>query len=344
MKAVPADARPPAPTGDPLRPALGCVTPAETVAALSEPDRRRRVVWLINQAHRILNHALTRHSGNHEITATCLLWSGGRDSNTLAHLMRTRVTHAVHANTGIGIDATREFVRDTGRPLGTAADRKTPATRQHLPRTRPRPRIPRPRPPPQDVPTAQRTLLPRRPHRPDPRPPPPAHRVPRRPPPRRIPTSCHRPIARTHRLHHLGLPTGRVNHAGPQHLPHPAPRRPPQPRHRPTPLLRRMPLRRLRPPRRTRRDPLLVPRHRRPHRPTRHRRHRRGNQRPLPPVGLGRTPPPPPARRPHRTTLRKLRTAQLHHVGQGDLTTPGATSGPCPIIHLIRGERHARLT
>lgn len=116
----------PAPTGDPLRPALGCVTPAETVAALSVPDRRRRVVWLINQAHRILNQALTRHGGNHEITATCLLWSGGRDSNTLAHLMRTHVTHAVHANTGIGIDATREFVRDTCRHWGLPLIEKHP--------------------------------------------------------------------------------------------------------------------------------------------------------------------------------------------------------------------------
>jgi hypothetical protein len=41
------------------------------------------------------------------------LFSGGNDSTVLAHLFRDDATHAIHANTTIGIEATRQFVRDT---------------------------------------------------------------------------------------------------------------------------------------------------------------------------------------------------------------------------------------
>jgi 3'-phosphoadenosine 5'-phosphosulfate sulfotransferase (PAPS reductase)/FAD synthetase len=43
----------------------------------------------------------------------CILFSGGNDSTVLAHMMRHRAQYAIHANTTIGIEATRQFVRDT---------------------------------------------------------------------------------------------------------------------------------------------------------------------------------------------------------------------------------------
>lgn len=49
----------------------------------------------------------------HELAGTVILYSGGNDSTTLAHLFRNQATHAAHANTGIGIERTRQFVRNT---------------------------------------------------------------------------------------------------------------------------------------------------------------------------------------------------------------------------------------
>lgn len=50
---------------------------------------------------------------HHSLTAIAVLFSGGNDSTVLAHMFKDVATHAVHANTGIGIEATRQFVRDT---------------------------------------------------------------------------------------------------------------------------------------------------------------------------------------------------------------------------------------
>lgn len=97
--------------GDPLRPGLDTVAPAEMIAELSREDRERRVQALADLSERIVEDALAVYFQRHELTATCLLWSGGNDSNVLAHLMRHRATQVVHANTGIGIEATREHVR-----------------------------------------------------------------------------------------------------------------------------------------------------------------------------------------------------------------------------------------
>jgi 3'-phosphoadenosine 5'-phosphosulfate sulfotransferase (PAPS reductase)/FAD synthetase len=113
-------------SGDPIHPDLDHVTPPQIVALLSPADRRRRVSALINQADAILADALDTHTGGKTIAATCLLWSGGNDSNTLAHLMRRHVTHVVHANTGIGIEATRQHVRDTAAAWGLPLIEKHP--------------------------------------------------------------------------------------------------------------------------------------------------------------------------------------------------------------------------
>ncbi|GGM78323.1 hypothetical protein GCM10012275_56220 [Longimycelium tulufanense] len=57
-----------------------------------------------------------------------MLFSGGNDSTVLTHLMRQRATHAIHANTGIGIEQTRQFVRDTCRAWGLPLIEKRPPT------------------------------------------------------------------------------------------------------------------------------------------------------------------------------------------------------------------------
>ncbi|MBE1580494.1 phosphoadenosine phosphosulfate reductase family protein [Amycolatopsis roodepoortensis] len=113
--------------GDATRPGRHTISPAELVAGLSRRDRERRVRALVDQAHEIVDEALHTHFVAHELTASCLMWSGGNDSNVLAHLMRGRVSHAVHANTGIGIEATRQHVRDTCRQWKLPLIEKAPA-------------------------------------------------------------------------------------------------------------------------------------------------------------------------------------------------------------------------
>ena len=99
--------------GDPLRPDTETPTPVSIVATLTRPEREQRVRHLMRQAHGILTDAMAQWENGRERVATCLLFSGGNDSTVLAHLMRKRVSHAIHANTTIGIEETRQFVRDT---------------------------------------------------------------------------------------------------------------------------------------------------------------------------------------------------------------------------------------
>lgn len=113
-------------SGDPLAPDLETVTPIEIVAALSPEERQQRVVHLTAQAWDIIRLAQEAHLGKRQLVARCLLWSGGKDSNTLAHLMRNYATHVIHANTGIGIEATRQFVRDTAAEWSLPLIEKSP--------------------------------------------------------------------------------------------------------------------------------------------------------------------------------------------------------------------------
>lgn len=77
---------------------------------------RRRVVHVplsldevVGRSHRLV----TRVQNEHKPVATLCLFSGGRDSTNLLHLMRDRIDAVVHINTGIGIEDTRIFVRKT---------------------------------------------------------------------------------------------------------------------------------------------------------------------------------------------------------------------------------------
>lgn len=107
--------------GDPLRPDLASPTPSSIVAELSPRDRRLRVERLAAQSHEIVDSALEAHLEGRSLAGVVALFSGGGDSTVLTHLMRDRATHAAHANTTIGIEETRQFVRDTcaawGLPL-----------------------------------------------------------------------------------------------------------------------------------------------------------------------------------------------------------------------------------
>lgn len=69
----------------------------------------------VDEAFKIYDDAIEEHftSTGHRLAAVCLLFSGGNDSTTLAHLFRNEADYAVHVNTGIGIEKTRDFVRDT---------------------------------------------------------------------------------------------------------------------------------------------------------------------------------------------------------------------------------------
>lgn len=98
----------------------------DTVARLTRPEREERVRRLIGYSQWLLMRAMIKHSGNRVITDTAVLYSGGNDSTTLAHLFRAQASVAIHANTGIGIRETREFVRRTCDTWGLPLIEKTP--------------------------------------------------------------------------------------------------------------------------------------------------------------------------------------------------------------------------
>lgn len=89
-----------------------------TIESLAPAQREKRVLSLIEDANRIIDEALEAHLQDHKLMATCILFSGGNDSTVLAHLFRQRATHAIHCNTTIGIEQTRQFVRDTCKEWG----------------------------------------------------------------------------------------------------------------------------------------------------------------------------------------------------------------------------------
>ena len=74
-----------------------------------------RIATLEADAHTLVDQAIEREitSTGRDVAGIVTLFSGGNDSTTLAHLFRNRATHAAHANTGIGIEQTRQYVRDT---------------------------------------------------------------------------------------------------------------------------------------------------------------------------------------------------------------------------------------
>jgi 3'-phosphoadenosine 5'-phosphosulfate sulfotransferase (PAPS reductase)/FAD synthetase len=95
----------------------------QDVQSLSKQDRLKRMHLLLEEAHNLLDEGIRTMitEENRKVAGICVLYSGGNDSTCLAHMFKNRVDYAVHANTTIGIEQTRQFVRDTcsdwGLPL-----------------------------------------------------------------------------------------------------------------------------------------------------------------------------------------------------------------------------------
>jgi len=104
------------------------------VARLTRPEREARVIRLVSESARILDEAIEEHivSAGKQVAAVVTLFSGGNDSTVLAHLFKDVVTHAAHANTTIGIEKTRDFVRNVCEEWGLPLiERKPPRSSDH---------------------------------------------------------------------------------------------------------------------------------------------------------------------------------------------------------------------
>ncbi|MDP9611527.1 phosphoadenosine phosphosulfate reductase family protein [Streptomyces demainii] len=101
---------------------------ASLVSGRSRKADEERIAALTTQAHAILDQAIEREvlADNRTVAGVVILFSGGNDSTTLAHLFKDRATHAAHANTGIGIEQTRQYVRDTCAAWGLPLIEKYP--------------------------------------------------------------------------------------------------------------------------------------------------------------------------------------------------------------------------
>ena len=64
---------------------------------------------VMGESHALLTSVAVEHLPE----AILGLYSGGNDSTILIHLLRDRLDAVAHINTGIGIEETRQFVRDT---------------------------------------------------------------------------------------------------------------------------------------------------------------------------------------------------------------------------------------
>lgn len=106
----------------------GLVATADSVARLGRAAREERVLRLVDLAHDLLDDGISTHvtTPGKRLAGVALLYSGGNDSTVLAHLMKSRATHAIHANTGIGVEATRVFVRETCATWGLPLLEKSP--------------------------------------------------------------------------------------------------------------------------------------------------------------------------------------------------------------------------
>lgn len=90
------------------------------VARLNRRQREQRVADLIAESGLILDAAI-RHlvkADGKELAAVVGMFSGGNDSTTVVHMHRDRLTHVGMANTLVGVEETRQYVRDTTASFG----------------------------------------------------------------------------------------------------------------------------------------------------------------------------------------------------------------------------------
>lgn len=95
--------------------------------------RERRLDVLLASVPRIIDRAIAKHItgetdryGPRTLAGVVTMFSGGNDSIVLAHIMRTMTDYYGHANTEIGIDDTRDFVRTTSAQWGVPLLERTP--------------------------------------------------------------------------------------------------------------------------------------------------------------------------------------------------------------------------
>lgn len=108
------------------RAALALRMKPEDVARLTRPQREERVRRLIGYSDWLVHRAVVKYFVKHRVAGEAILYSGGNDSTTLVHLYKGRATAAIHANTGIGIEKTRQFVRETCASWGLPLIEKSP--------------------------------------------------------------------------------------------------------------------------------------------------------------------------------------------------------------------------
>jgi 3'-phosphoadenosine 5'-phosphosulfate sulfotransferase (PAPS reductase)/FAD synthetase len=99
----------------------GLALTARQVAAMTWPQRERRIEHLRGFADLLFYQAYRfarRHGGQRVVVATAGMLSGGNDSTATVYAMRRHLTHLVHADTGVCLAPTREFVRQVAADLG----------------------------------------------------------------------------------------------------------------------------------------------------------------------------------------------------------------------------------
>jgi 3'-phosphoadenosine 5'-phosphosulfate sulfotransferase (PAPS reductase)/FAD synthetase len=94
--------------------------PEARVMQLDAGLRIERMHELLKEAHQILDEGIDEMvvREKRKVAGICILYSGGNDSTCMAHMFKERADYAVHANTTIGIEQTRQFVRDTCKNWG----------------------------------------------------------------------------------------------------------------------------------------------------------------------------------------------------------------------------------
>lgn len=92
----------------------------DEVFQLSEELKESRLDSLIEEAMTIYRYGveLMVEKDGKGLSASCVLFSGGDDSTTLLHLFKDIASHVIHINTGIGIEQTRHYVRETCQSFG----------------------------------------------------------------------------------------------------------------------------------------------------------------------------------------------------------------------------------
>lgn len=95
---------------------------------MTRTQREKRLDALLTESHQILERSIQTHvlDAGRTVAGVVILFSGGNDSTVLGHVFRKHATHTAHANTTVGIEATRDYVRATSKLWGLPLIEKMP--------------------------------------------------------------------------------------------------------------------------------------------------------------------------------------------------------------------------